>query len=146
MTHGGTLLPSSWEPAQLQTGDAGLKLSPWGRERQKPQGFALEPAGLGLQKAFGKRFGKPLSSPRSLSTRQRQPIFSILPGGNWRHWILKEQPTASPGGFTCPPWKHHWHRAPHLTRDTLHVKAKLRRCGSEGPTPLTRIISPPSSP
>lgn len=31
-----------------------------------------------------------------------------------------------------PSLKHHWHRAP---RATLCVKAKPRRCGSEGPTP-----------
>ena len=117
-----------------------MKPSPQRRERQRPQGFTTEPAGLWLQKAFGKRFWEAPSSSSAFPKHQ-QPVFSILPGGNSRQRMLK--PTASIRDLICPPRKHHRHRAPRPTRDMLRVKATSRRCGLESPSPLTRSISQP---
>lgn len=76
--------------------------------------FALELAGLGMQKAFGKRFREHSSSPCSLSTRQWKPISSTLPealdvegAAHSQHWRL-HLPTleasvaqSSPGRALC---------------------------------------------
>lgn len=132
--------PEWWEPAQLQTGDAGLNLSPWGRERQQPQGSALELAGLGLQKAFGKRFGEHFSSPHSLSTRNgNQSSVSYqeaIGAAHSQHWKI-HLPTleaslaqSSPSHPGQAPWEG---------------KAQEMWLRGTDPT-LTRIISWPGSP
>lgn len=143
MTHGGDAAPKV--AGTSTAGGTGLKPSPWRRERQQPRGFAPEPVGLWLQKAFGKCFEEQPSSSSPLPTH-RQPVSSILPGGNSGQQMLKGQPAASIRGLICPLQKHHQCRAPHPTWDMLPAKAMPKRCSLEGLSPPTRSISQPSSP
>lgn len=102
-----------------------FEAEPMGKGKTTAPGFCSEAGRAWIAAGFWEAFRGAFLLVLLPEHQATATNLSILPGGSWRHWIEASSATLEAS----------LHRAPRATQDTLHVKAKPRRCGSEGPTP-----------